>query len=140
MGSYSSSTSSNTSNTAYTNAPVAQENVSNPLNLVNSSGVKLNSGDVNYKVNGGSLSVLDGGAIGKAFDFGSQALSTLANFTRAGNEASMNDSRDTTHGAVTNANGLPVATAWLDKIKPYKNALIISALLVGGFVFYKAAK
>ncbi len=87
MGSY--ALSQNTSNTAYTNAPIAQENVSNPINLSNSAGVRLGSNDIktDLKVGGAySNTVLDGGAINSAFAFGGDVVKVLADLTKSNNQ------------------------------------------------------
>lgn len=84
MGSYSSS--SNLSTTSYANAPIAQENVTNPNNLSNSSNNKLGT-----EISGSSLStvnnVLDAGAIDRAFSFGSDAVKLVADLTRQSNSS-----------------------------------------------------
>jgi hypothetical protein len=83
MGSYSAST--NVSSTANSNAPIAQENVSNPINLSNTTGFRLNSNDVKNDIRGSTLNTLDGGAIGQAFGFGSEAIKLLADATKENN-------------------------------------------------------
>lgn len=86
MGSYASSV--NQSSTSYANAPIAQENVSNPINLSNSSGVRSNSNDSRVDLRGNSqFNVLDGGAIASAFDFGNKAVQIVADLTKASNQA-----------------------------------------------------
>jgi len=86
MGSY--ALSQNTSNTQYQNLPVTQENVTNPLNLVNSQNARLGSSETILQ-NGSTLNsnVLDGGAINSAFDFGSRAVQIIADLTTKQNEA-----------------------------------------------------
>lgn len=83
MGSYSVLT--NISNTNYQNLPIAQENVDNPLNLVNASGNKVGSTEV---TNGSIITnMLDGGAIKNAFDFGSKAVQLVSDLTTKSNQA-----------------------------------------------------
>lgn len=72
MGSY--ALSQNTSSTANINAPIAQENVSNPINLSNSAGVRLGSNDIKNDIRGSTVNTLDGGAIQKAFDFAEKTI------------------------------------------------------------------
>lgn len=74
------SISTNQSSTAYTNAPIAQENVTNPINLSNSSGNVLGT-----SLTGHNNTFLDGGAIEKAFNFGSDAVKIIADLTRSSN-------------------------------------------------------
>ena len=105
----STSISTNISETAYTNAPIAQENVSNPINLSNSAGVRLNSNDSNLSVKGGfTNTVLDGGAIDRAFGFGSDALKTIASLTKE-NAQSINQNNAASLGFADKNN------AYLDK-------------------------
>ena len=101
----STSISTNISETSYTNAPIAQENVSNPINLTNSAGTRLNSSDLSVS---GNYTALDGGAINAAFGFGSEAIKALATLTKE-NVQSINKS---------NADALGFAgknNAYLDK-------------------------
>ena len=115
MGSYAQS--SNTSNTNYTNTPVTQSDVTNPINLINSS-AKIGTTELNgsnYSSNT-YVSTLDGGAIsaalglgnnslnfsndalskvlefsktteGRAFDFGSKLVGVVADLTKQSNSA-----------------------------------------------------
>lgn len=106
MGSY--ALSQNLSSTAYTNAPIAQENVSNPINLSNSAGVRLNSNDNKTDIRGSTVNNLDGGAISSAFGFGSEAIKVLADLSKANNQSVQ----------ATNAQALGLAgtnNAYLDK-------------------------
>lgn len=77
MGSYSSSY--NASETSYTNAPIAQENVTNPINLTNATGNKIGSDIIGSTI---SNTTLDGGAIARAFDFGFNAVNLVADLTK----------------------------------------------------------
>lgn len=79
MGSYSSSY--NASETSYTNAPIAQENVTNPINLVNATGNKIGSDIIGSTITN-SNTTLDGGAIARAFDFGFNAVNLVADLTK----------------------------------------------------------
>lgn len=93
MGSYSSSV--NQSNTTYQNLPIAQENVDNPLNLVNSTGNKLGSNEVSTVLSGSASltqNYLDGGSIGKSFDFGTKAIQLVADLTTNQNKALLESS------------------------------------------------
>lgn len=104
MGSY--AVSSNASNTSYTNAPIAQDGVTNPNNLVNSTqylAQRTNSGDVKV---GGNLTTLDGGAIGKAFDFGEKAVNIIADLTRSNNQSMQAANMEATKLASQAAAGL----------------------------------
>lgn len=105
MGSYASSY--NASSTNYTNAPVAQEDVTNPINLINSSGIRLNSNDSPVNLSGNSqLSVLDGGAIASAFDFGNKAVQIVADLTRASNQTLQSANMEATKIASQAQSGL----------------------------------
>lgn len=110
MGSY--ALSSNASSTAYTNAPIAQENVSNPINLSNSAGVRLGSNDIKSDVRGSTITSLDGGVINRAFDFGSEAVKIIADLSKSSNSAALASSGKATELALNaqesldkNANG-----------------------------------
>lgn len=97
------SSSVNVSETDYVNAPIAQENVSNPINLSNSS-----SNNLGFSVSGKGNTLLDGGAINSAFGFGSEAIKVLADLTKSNNQSIQ----------ATNAQALGLAgtnNAYLDK-------------------------
>lgn len=89
MGSYSSSY--NLSETSYTNAPIAQENVTNPINLTNASGNKIGSDIIGSSINS-TNNTLDAGAISRAFDFGTNAVKLVADLTRESNASLLNAS------------------------------------------------
>lgn len=91
MGSY--ALSQNTSNTQYTNTPVTQNDVTNPINLVNST-AKIGTTELtgsNY-TSSTNVNTLDGGAIAKAFSFGSDLVKIVADITTRSNDAAQNQS------------------------------------------------
>lgn len=84
MGSVAIST--NVSNTAYTNAPISQSDVTNPLNLLNSANAMIGSTKTDVKGNlTSTVTTLDGGAIEKAFNFGENVIGVIADITRSNN-------------------------------------------------------
>jgi hypothetical protein len=87
MGSYAVST--NTSNTNYTNTPITQSDVTNPINLTNSS-AKIGTTELSGSTY--TNNTLDGGAIGKAFAFGSDLVKIVADITTRSNDAAQNQS------------------------------------------------
>lgn len=136
MGSYAQSI--NQSSTAYTNAPIAQENVSNPINLSNSAGVRLNSNDVKMDVKGNySNTTLDGGAISQAFTFGEKAVNIIADLTRSNNQSMQAANMEATKLASQAAAGLDknanqaALTDWTQN-----KTLIFGGVLVAIAYFY----
>lgn len=121
MGSYSRSD----SKTNYTNAPITQENVSNPLNLTNSSAkfgtdITLGTG-ANLTLNSSS----DPQTVGAALDFGSKLVQVVADITRQNNAAAAGAAKDETKAAATDTK----AAAAFDWEK-YKTELALGAGLL----------
>lgn len=138
MGSLAYST--NTSNTAYTNAPIAQENVSNPVNLSNSANARINSNDVKNDIKtsvGGSYTntTLDGGAIDRAFDFGSEAVKIIADLTKATNQNQAAQAAQTQNAAIAAQGETNTNAAATDK-DTNKKALIVGAVIIAAAYFY----
>lgn len=105
MGSYASSTNISTTNNQ--NMPISQSDVSNPLNLVNASGNKLNSSESSFTFgNAANLNMLDGGAISKAFDFGTLAISKLSDLTTQYNKQVSDNSTKAVDAVVKNTDKL----------------------------------
>jgi hypothetical protein len=130
MGSFSSST--NVSSTAYTNAPIAQDNVTNPINLTNATGNRVGSDIV-----GSNIATLDGGAIDKAFSFGTEAVKIIADLTKSNNSALQNASGQAVQLASNaqasldkNANGAANSDLFQNK------TLIVAAVAVVVAYFY----
>lgn len=140
MGSY--ALSQNTSSTAYSNAPIAQENVSNPVNLSNSNSARINSNDVKNdirtQVSGGlTNNTLDAGAINRAFDFGGEAVKIIADLTKSNNQNLAAQSAGTVGLALAaqgsldkNANGAANSDIFQNKF------LIVGAALVAVAYLY----
>lgn len=138
MGSYSSSSSYNASSTSYANTPVTQEG-DNPNSLLNSSGnnVLTDSTQQNLSV-GGSMTTLDGGAIAKAFDFGSQLVGIVADITRQSNNAAQSQSAQALAGVLdaTKAGGIDgqaKAADWMQN----KTLIYAAAVVAVAFFFFR---
>lgn len=123
MGSYSSS--SNTSQTSYQNLPVSQQDVSNPINLLNASNVRLGS-DINQT--GSTFNTLDGGAISKAFEFGTQAITKLADLSVKANAGVADASSQAVKAAVATTSGQAEAEAtdWMQNPKILAAAVAVA--------------
>lgn len=125
MGSYSASS----SNTNYTNAPFTQEDVTNPINLVNSN---LSQGNISV---GGSLNISsDAQTVGQAFDFGSKLVQVVADLTKSNNAAKNEAAKDATKEAATGETAAGIAFDWTK----YKTELLAGGALLllwyfGGF-------
>lgn len=118
MGSYSLSQSS----TNYTNTPVTQENVTNPLNLTNST-AKLGT-DISV---GGSLTInSDAQTVGQAFDFGTKLVQVVADITRQNNVAAAAAAKTETKAAATDGASAGAVFDWTK----YKTELALGAGLL----------
>lgn len=117
----SSSWNQSVSQTTYTNTPVTQENVSNPLNLTNS------TANLGSQISvGGSLTLnqnADAQAVNSAFDFGSKLVQVVADITRQNNASQAAAANDETKAAAT---GTATATGAIDWTQ-YKTELMIGA-------------
>lgn len=86
--------SSSVAQTNYSNAPISQESALNPANAVGLTGSNFNVGDGvtassnsgNRTISGSTFNSLDGGAINRAFEFGSDAVKIIADLTKASNQ------------------------------------------------------
>lgn len=146
MGSYSSSA------TTYKNNPLTTGDGDNPINLLDAYGTQLGgeknvsgSGNAvdtsrsgNFTLsNGASYSVLDGGAISKAFDFGTDAVKIIADLTRASNQTSQSAASGATMLATQAQNSLDTnknqdaLTDWTQN-----KTLIFGGVLVAIAYFY----
>lgn len=136
MGSYALST--NASSTVNQNLPISQQDVSNPINLVNSSGIKLNSSDLS--LSGGSeyshiTNLLDGGAIGKAFDFGTVAIGKLAELTTTLNSQNSENNANAIKSVLSSSSGQAEAVAadWFQNPKIIGAAVAVAV----AYLFFK---
>lgn len=105
MGSY--ALSQNISTTNNQNMPISQSDVSNPLNLVNASGNKVGSNESSWTFgNAANLNMLDGGAVSRAFDFGTLAISKLSDLTTQYNKQVSENSAKAVEAVVKNTDKL----------------------------------
>lgn len=128
--------STNQSSTAYTNAPITQSDVTNPVNLTNASNVKVGSSETNTNLNLATGSnytntSLDGGAISKAFEF----VTHFADMTRATNATLGNNSGAGVQAAVAGVTTQPVTEKLLQN-----KTLIYAAVAVAAAWFFFARK
>ncbi|MDD2932749.1 MAG: hypothetical protein PHO76_02580 [Methylotenera sp.] len=115
MGSYSSSY--NASSTQYTNAPITQSDVTNPVNLTNASNIKLGTNESVLTLGTNSqytLNALDGDAISKAFDFGSNLVGIVADLTKQSNAAAQAQSGAALQGVIAAKEAATAQTAAVD--------------------------
>jgi len=118
------SSSSSLSTTNYTNQPVTQENVSNPLNIANSN-ARIGSSEI-FAMTGANLTLnsnSDPQTVQSAFDFGSKLVQVVADITRQNNSRQAQAAKDETKAAAT---GTATATDAIDWTK-YKTELMIGA-------------
>lgn len=122
----SSSWNQSVSQTTYTNTPVTQENVSNPLNLTNST---ANLGS-QISVGGNLTMNADAQAVGAAFDFGSKLVQVVADITRQNNVAAADAAKDETKAAADDKKA--AAFDWKKYEVP---AMLAGSVLVWWFVW-----
>jgi hypothetical protein len=123
------SSSYSSSSTNYTNTPVTQEDVTNPVNLVNSS-ARFGS-DINV---GGALSIVnntDAQTVGAAFDFGSKLVQVVADITRQNNASNVSQAVTDTKDAATGTTTAAAAFDWTQ----YKTELMIGAGIVAWWLW-----
>lgn len=134
MGSSSFNQNISSSNTSYSNAPVTLDGA-NPLGLANSSGNKIQTGGSELALGAGAqFNSLDGGAISRAFAFGTEAITAIADLTKKYNENTQQVNQQAL-GFATGANQAAQTLA-TNAATPNATSDILNnkTLLIGGFV------
>lgn len=137
--------SSSQSLTSYANAPLSQESAKNPINAIGLTGSNVNTGDGvsgssnsgNKTISGSTFNSLDGGAINRAFEFGSDAVKIIADLTKSSNATAQSAASGATMLATQAQNSLDTnknqdgLTDWTQN-----KTLIFGGVLVAIAYFY----
>ncbi len=149
----SSSVSNSSSNTNYSNLPITQSDLTNPITTANTSGTQAGGmGNVNGSLSrndslnlsgNAQVNSLDGGSINAAFNFANNALLAIASQTKAFNEqtSAVNSAAIGLSGQTLTNTAAATTQAAETTTQANKNYLLIGlAVLAAGYFYFKANK